>query len=254
MPATLTYLLITAVRDRLFVAVVVAVALIALVGAFIADQTVIEDAETAASFVGFSVRLVVIVGIVLFVAVHVRRLFDTREILLLLSRPIGRAGFVLSYWASLSAISLMLTVPAAALLWWVADPPLDGLWVWAFTVAMEAVVMTGVALFFALGLGSVVGAVFATLAFYLLARMIGVLLAIAASDFRTRASDFDRFFDEAAGWLAMIVPRLDLYGQGRWLVYGLDDAGVILTLCVQSVVYTGLVLAAAVYDFERRHF
>ena len=254
MRTTLKYLFLTAIRDRLFVSMMVALGLAALACSFLGDKTVVEENETAAALIGFASRLIVIGGLVLFVSVHVRRTFENREILLLLSRPMSRLGVVLAYWASFSAIALLIVLPAAALVWLVGQPGLAGLALWAASLALEAMLMVAFALFFSLTIGSVVASAAGALGFYILARGIGVFTAIATGEFRNATTGFDQGVNQAIGYVAWVVPRLDLFGQSSWLVHGAPEPAMIALIGAQAVIYTALIVTAAAFDFERKRF
>lgn len=254
MRTTLRYLVLTALRDRLFAAMLTGIAVIALLGAFLGDKSVVEGQEATAAFVAFATRLLVICGMVLFVAIHVRRGFESREMLLILSRPISRGRVVLAYWAGFSAIALLLVAPAVLALALVGAPAADGLALWGLSLALESMLLIAFALFFAFGVSGVVAAALGCLGFYVLARMIGVLNAIRSSEFRDGSLTFAPAVDRAIDVLAMLVPRLDLFGQSRWLVHGIDRPELVPVLLGQAAVYTALIVTAAIFDFQRRRF
>lgn len=254
MRTTLKYIFLTAIRDRLFASMMVALGLAALACSFLGDKTVIEERETSAALVGFASRLIVIAGLVLFVAVHVRRTFENREILLLLSRPMSRLGLVLAYWASFSSIAVLIVLPATAAVWLVGQPGAAGLAIWAVSLGLEAMLMVAFALFFSLTIGSVVAAAAGTLGFYILARGIGVFSAIATGEFRSATTGFDQGVDQAIGYIAWLVPRLDLFGQSSWLVHGAPEPAVMALIAAQAAIYTSLIVTAAAFDFERKRF
>ena len=54
--------------------------------------------------------------------------------------------------------------------------------------------------------------------------------------------------------LSMIMPRLDLFTQSDWLVYGLIRLNELEYVLVQAVIYIPLLFAAAIIDFKRREF
>ncbi|HAU29196.1 MAG TPA: hypothetical protein DCW68_03690 [Rhodospirillaceae bacterium] len=251
---TLRYLFLTARRDRLFLAMMAAFGLVALLGSFIGDQSVIEGREATAAFVAFSGRMVLVFGMVLFVATHIRRAFESREILMILSRPVSRHGFVLSCWASFSIIAILLLAVFGGLLYVVAHPPAMGLVLFMAGMLLETTLMIGVALFFSLGMESVVGVVFSSFGFYMLARMMGVLVAIANSEFRGVELPMALALDQVANLMSFIFPRLDQFGQSSWLVYGRGLDLSLAGMALQVGLYTALVLAAAIFDFRRKRF
>lgn len=249
----LRYLLLTALRDRLFAAMVLGLAAIWLFAVFAGSTSIVEDAQTAAAFAAFGARLLVVLGMALFVALHVRRLLDSRELHLLLSRPLARPRFVMSYWAGFAVVALGLSLAAGAAVWGTGPGVLDpaGLAAWTGTLALEAAVMTAFALFVALGLDSAVASILAAAGFYALARMLGVLLAITRSELQPGGA-FATWMDGAVSVLAMLLPRLDRFAPGAWPVHGPADAGTLGLVAAQGVLYTALLVAASVFDFNRR--
>ncbi len=254
MTSTLRFILLTAVRDRLFVAMAVAIVILTLLSAFFADQSVTESGAAAASFAGFAIRLVVIGGLVMFVALHVRRGFDNKDLLLILSRPISRHGVILAYWLGFMAVASLLVLLAGLALFAATGPNTAGLGLWLASLWLETAIMTAFTLFFALTLSGVVAIALGAFAFYLLARTIGILLAIAGSEFRSFSDAASQGAEDVTEWIALILPRLDLFGDSAWLVYGPGEGGGerLALLGLQAVLYTGLILIAAMHDFERK--
>lgn len=249
----LRYLLLTALRDRLFAVMLLALVAIWLLAVFAGGTSIVEDAQAAAAFAAFGARLLVVLGMVLFVALHVRRLLDSRELHLLLSRPLARPRFVITYWASFALVALGLSLAAGVAVWGTGPAVLDptGLAAWTATLALEAAVMTAFALFVALGLTSAIASVLAAAGFYVLARMLGVLLAITRSELHPGGA-FGDWMGGAVSALAMLLPRLDRFAPGTWPVHGLGDASGLGLVAVQGVLYTALLVAASVFDFNRR--
>lgn len=252
MLSTLRYILLTAVRDRLFAATAIAIVLITLLATFLADQAVIEGSAYSIAFAGFGIRLFVIASLVLFVALHVRRGFESREMLLILSRPVSRHGLVFAYWLGFMAVAGLLTLLAGLSLLAVTADNASGLVAWLLSLWLEAGILIAFALFFALSLPSPVAVALGTLAFYILARMIGILVAIANSEFRSFSDPVSRGTEDAAEVLGLILPRLDLFARTDWLVYGLEGDHRLPVIGAQALVYTALILVAAIHDFERK--
>lgn len=252
---TLRYLLITAVRDRLVLATLAALAVIWLMASFTGGTSLVEDREARIVFAGFAGRLVVVVGIVLFTALHVRRLTESRELDLILSKPVSRAAFVCTYQLSLALLGGGLAIAAGTAValagWWPPAPA--GLAVWTGTLALEAAVMAGFALFVTLGGKPPLAGVLAALGFYALARMLGVLLAITRSELRG-GGEFNSWMNGIVEALGMLLPRLDLFAASRWLVYGVEAPETAVLVAVQGALYAALLAAAAVFDVTRRQF
>lgn len=249
----LRYLLLTAVRDRLVGAMLAGLGVIWLLAGFAGGTSILEGPQTAAAFAAFAARLLVVAGMVVFVALHVRRLLDSRELHLLLSRPVARPRFVISYWASFAAVALGLSLAAGAAVWGTGPGTLAPVGVAAFTgtLALEAGLMTAFALFVALGLDSAIAAILVATGFYVLARMLGLLLAISRAELGPGGA-FGGWMAGTVEVLATVLPRLDLFAVGAWPVHGLDGAPGLALATLQGVLYTLLLLAASVFDFNRR--
>ena len=103
MRTTLAYVLMTAVRDRLFVALAVLLGMVAVVAIFVGDGVVAEPTASRVAYAALAARLVYVLGIVLFVCYQIRRIYESREIDVILSRPLSRTGFVVAYAAGFAA-------------------------------------------------------------------------------------------------------------------------------------------------------
>ena len=247
----LRYILITALRDRLFLALPVMLAVGAALVIFLSSSAIIEQREMAAALFGAGSRVLIISGLVLFVSFHIRQAMAGGEIALILSRPISRGAFVLVYSASLVIVGFICVAVAIALVWLCARPPLDGLLVWGLSLALESMLMILTAVFFGLILNSAVACTLACMGFYVLARMSGLLGALADKTGETGGPDL--FLGYGFRLISLIIPRLDFFTRSEWLVYGWNGGGPGIAWAVlQSLAFTPLILAGAMIDFSRR--
>ncbi|MEI6985658.1 MAG: hypothetical protein WCK65_05985 [Rhodospirillaceae bacterium] len=246
--------LLAALRDRLLLALPLFMAAAAAMASFISYASLTEQQEMRAAVAGGSVRLIVVAGLVLFVVFHVRRSFDSREVEMLLSRPISRSTYVLACMAAFGALALLMALVAVAVVAMVAAPSPLGLALWGVSLVMELWVMAAAALFFSLSLPTATVSALVCGGFYVLARMIGVVLGAAHMGDPMRILHLaDRIMD----YVAVVVPRLDLFGQSSWLVYGYHGGAgeaPLWLLVVHGVGYVTLLVAAAVVDLRRREF
>jgi hypothetical protein len=54
--------------------------------------------------------------------------------------------------------------------------------------------------------------------------------------------------------IGFVMPRLDLFGQTWWLNHGLPTDTPLVLIVLQAIVYTALLIAATVFDFQKRQF
>ena len=252
MAATLRYILLIARRDKLFVALLIAIVLAALVSAGLGSAAIVEQTEMALVFAGASIRLVVVVGLVIFVLFSLGRLFSSGEVSLILSRPITRPRFVIAAWGGYAAVALLLLVPAGVAVWLTGPPPIGGFVLWIVSLALEASLMVAVALFFGLALSSPVSATVVVLAFYVFARMARFFVGILDTAWADRTDAFGIFADGALTVVATVMPRLDLFARTGWLVHDATFGREVWMMVAQWVIYLAFAVSAAVFDFRRR--
>ncbi len=255
MLTTVRYVLITAVRDRLIAALLLA--LVAGVGgaAFLAVSAMAEKREFGLAFGGELTRMILVLGLITFISFHIRRMYETREIEAILARPISRTTFVLAYFSAYALIALLLSVVAALLLMVVFAAEGPGLIQWGASLILESLIVVAIALFCAMTLESATASVLAALGFYALARSAAFFRAIAANHTATFdqpvLNDINRWIMEG---IATLMPRIDLFGQSRWLVYGPGGGWGLRELVLQTAIYLPLLLAATIRDLHVKRF
>ena len=247
-----SYIMATALRDRLFLSFLVMTALAAGIGLFIGGAAIVEKRELSIVYVATATRLIMVVGLVLFVCFYLRRSFESREVELMLSRPISRTAFVLAHVISFILLALVAAIIAMIVVGAVVQPGVEALLRWSLSLWLECCIMVLTALFFSLALTSAVANVLACFGFYVLARMIGLLTGIAPST--TADSPVLYFVGQVMEAISIVIPRLDLFGQTSWLIYGVGGEIGLSVIAIQALVYAPMIVAAAVFDMKRWQF
>lgn len=250
MRPTIRLVLITALRDRLFLSLYVLLGSALAVAAFMASGAMIESGEMSLVYMAGTTRVVLIFGLIVFVAFHVERMFDTREIEAILARNLSRTEFVFSYWLGLAVMALMLVIPVFAVVLYFQISA-SGAAYWVVSMIGEILIVLAATLFAALTFERAVPTVLATAGFYALSRMMSFLTGIAAFG---KQSGVNRVLNPYIDAVSFALPRLDLFSQTRWLVYGIETTDLIWVIAAQSLVYPPLLLLAAAYDLQRKHF
>jgi hypothetical protein len=247
----IAYLLHSALGDRLLAVLALAILAGAALAAFVGAAALVEKSELATVYTATAGRFVVVVCLVLFTCFHVRRTFDSREVDLLLSRPVSRFCFVLAEVATLVLLAVLGAALAGIAVAATGHPEPAALGLWTLSLMIEAAIAATAALFFALMLSSGVASALACLGFYVLSRLIGPLGGIAAA--HSGAGPPGWLADQAVLVLGLVLPRLDLLAHTGWLVHGTgDDAAGLGLMFAQGVVYLVLLIAVTGIDFERR--
>lgn len=247
------YILLTAIRDRLFVGLLGSILVVLALATFLGGTALVEHSEMTRTLFGSASRMVLGIGLMIFVCFHVRRGFDNREIDVMLSRPLSRLTFITGYWMGMALVATLLVIPAAALVAWVNGIN-EGLLLWAWSLLLESWILVALSLFVSLMLSNATSAVLASLGFYILARMMGYFILTSESILAPRDTG-GLIAAKTLTVVSMMIPRLDLFAQSEWLIYGLNNPISLLTLItLQAVAYIPLLLGCAWVDFRRRQF
>lgn len=248
------YVLWGAVRDRLLLTVILSMAVVAALSVFLGSAAIIEQGEFTKVFMAAGLRLVGVLGLVLFIVFFIRRSFETKDVEFMLSRPIGRVSFILSYSAAFSLIAVFLGGICGAVVMALSGQAFGtGQIYWCLTVMAEYIVIANVTLFIAMVLNSASACAMATFGFYLLCRMSGQFLGISYAGF-TQDSILSSFINIVFQIISVFLPRLDLMAQTSWLVYGVEAASDIFILIAQAMVFSVFILCASLVDLMRRQF
>ncbi len=250
MRPTIRLVLITALRDRLFLSLYGLLAAALGLSSFLASGAIVEAAEMSLVYMAGAARAILALGIIVFVAFHVERMFDTREIEAILARSISRPSFVFAYWIGLALMALGLVLPIVIVVG-LAHISGVGAAFWSISVFLEMLIVLAFALFAGLTFERAVPTVLTTVGFYAMARSVGFFLGIVAGG---QQSGVNVVLNPYIDAISMALPRLDLFAQSRWLVYGPEDQTVLAVMLTQTLIYVLLLLLAASHDLVRKHF
>ncbi len=258
MLAIIRYTMITALRDKLFIGLLGVILLAIFVSTFLGGTALSEQYEMVISYACGSSRLILAVGMVIFVCFHVKRMFDNKEIEFILAKPISRNAFICSYWLAFVVLVIILSLLSMAFIAIFTKPNLLGLLYWTASVICEEILIIAFAIVSALILKSAVASVMATLCFYFLSRMMGFFVAIIKQPFNLQLPELNYVFDWISQWLlqltSTVLPRLDLFGKTKWLIYGIATEKELWIFACQSLVYIPLLLVMAMLDFNKKQF
>jgi hypothetical protein len=244
------YVLKAALRDRLFLALLLAVIVGASVSLFLGSAAVVEKKDFALVFAASGLRLIGAAGIVLFAVFYIRRAFESRDIDFLLSRPPGRVVFILSHAAAFSLLAVLVAALMFCALAAFAQGDAGAPFLWGLSLAVEFVIVANAALFFAMVIPSASGGAMAVFGFYALSRLMGEMIGTihAGVDMKGGA-----LMGAVMNVIALVIPRLDLMAQSVWLVQGTANTSAVFILA-QGVACSAVLILAAIIDLVRREF
>lgn len=265
------FVLTAALRDKLMITLLTMIACGGALAVFLGGASITEKESFALVFGSAGLRFLGVIGVVLFCCFYVRRSFETKEVEFLLSRPISRLTFLFSHAAAFMLLALLVTAVVVAVVFVLGKPDRGGLVAWGVSIGIENMIMAVSSLFFSMVLSSASGSALATLGLYVLSRLIGTLLGIAALP---PQKTLYAILDNAMDVISILIPRLDMMGQTSWLVYGVEGSGgigfleragvyahtlmghigILGFMFTQGAFFVALLLAASAFDFLRRQF
>src|SRR4051812_2342569 len=231
-----------------WLAVIAVVAGLALAG-FLAQLALTESRMLQAAVVAALLRVCAVFLVAGQVVASVRREIDDKRLELALSLPLSRSAQYLGRLGGFIALGALLALVFAlpTLLW--ASPLAVACW--TVSLACELALVAAAALFFAMTLGQLVPALAATVGLYLLARSVSAMQAIAAGPLASESilQEIGRY---AMSAIAMLLPALDRVTRTEWLLYGAPDGQSFALGVAGALLYTIVLAAAGVFDFQRR--
>jgi len=253
MLTTIRYIFLTAIRDKLFIALFIAIVVAIGISVILGGTALAEQSQMVISYVAASSRLILLIGLIIFVCFHVRRAFDNREIELILSRPISRHAFIFSYWLGFAVISLLIIIPTMAVIALLAKNQSLGALYFALSLICESLITIAFALFVSLLVKSAVSSVLACFGFYFISRSMGFFLVLLQNSHHSLTS-LNGVMEKLLYIISIIIPRFDLFGLSKWLVYGMEGAAHAHFFLLQSLIYIPFLLLLAISDFRNKQF
>lgn len=252
MLTNIRYILLTAMRDWLFWVLLIGVLSGASISGLLGSTAFLETKEMTVTYAAGSARVMLMLGLIVFTCFHIRTAFDTKEIDVILSRPISRANLVIAYWLGFMLVALILMLPIIIVIGLIGTPNMAGFAAWSASLFFEAGVVVSLALFSAFALRSAVTSVLGCIGLYVISRMMVFFVMTAENPiFSELKYIWLRFLLQG---ISSFVPRLDFFGKSEWLVYGLKSAQEWHLFIMQAVIFVPILLVATVLDFRRKQF
>lgn len=244
--------LLEALRTRLLWFAVLVVAAAVGMALFLDTIAITEAREIRAGALAAGLRLAAVLLVALFVIGSTLREFDDKVVDLLLSLPLPRAVYLLGKLAGFVLFAALVSGLFMAPLLFMAEP--FGVLMWGGALVAELAIVAALALFCLLTFQNLPVALSVVAGFYLLARSMGAIQLMARGTFYDPGSLFHAAAARAVDAVAFLLPELYRFGPAEWLMYDMADAGVLAPILGQAVIYTSVLVAAALFDLYRREF
>lgn len=253
MKSILKYIMLTATRDRLYIGLLITMIIAFSLSIFLGNTALVEREEMATSYIAGSTRMILAIGMILFVCLSVNRSFENKEVEFIISKSISRQKFILAYIAGFFLVSMIIFTPLAATMLLIGGNNKIGLGFWSLSVFFELLILISFCLLASLILKNSLSSIIAGLGFYIISRMMG-LFVLTTSLPQNFAELKLHFFKSVLKIISFAFPRLDLFGQTNWLIYGVKDFTNIKIIIAQSLIYVPLMIFMAFHDFGKKQF
>jgi len=238
--------LVEALRGRWLWLAVCATLVVAACAGFARSLALTETREVTLAFAAPLARLIAVLIVVLTTVASVIREKAEGTLLLALAAPVRRSSWLLGKMLGFAAIAAMTGLLLALPVVFVAEPAAAA--AWTASLILELTLVAAVSLAIARVLGQIAPAAGAVIAFYVLARVLHIVLLLGE-----RAQNYSDF--EALAPLVRlfgaVIPRLDVFTRTEWLLGAPPAAPILRAIVLQSLMYDALALAAAVIDLRR---
>lgn len=246
------YIFLTAIRDKLILGILLGILGIFAVSSLMGYTATNEQAIMQLVVFSGATRVLIIVGIIIFISFHISKSFENKELAFILSKNISREKFILSYLLGFNIIGQILLIPVIIIMLLFNKPHLLGSFQWIFSVSFELMILITFTFAVSLIMQNSIISVLASFGFYLLSRMMGFFVGLLYINFDNGVINFlANFGSLLSKWISSIVPRLDLFGQTTWLVYGQNNK-LICIILLQTIIYVSLLFLIAFYDFRKK--
>ncbi len=254
MNTTTKFIFLTAIRDRLFPALFVLVLAVIGITHALSATAMLEEQQMHLAMSAGMARIILNIGLAVFVCFHIRSMYDAKEIDVMLSRPISRPKLVFGLWKGFAIVGSLLVIAVSLVLLLLAPTDTQGYLVWVGSLLLECWIVIAIALFASLTNKSAVTSVLIAFTIYVLGRLMAFFVATA----NAKAIFKDKLLNEVMEYtveiVSVIIPRLDMFAHTEWLVYGLPDNASALFFMAQGAIFIPFVLALAIIDFSKKQF
>ena len=253
MKSILKYVILTAIRDWLFVGLFISLTIAFGISSLLGSIALVERAETSLVYIAGSSRMIFVIGIILFVCFYIRKSFENKEVDFILSKSISRNKIILSYLLGFTLIASIILVPIAIILLFSHINKI-GLLYWLISIIFEISIIINFAILTSLILKSAISSILASLGFYIISRMMAFfVLTVQIPKSLSNINDFNSFLELILKILSIVFPRIDLFTKSDWLIYGVANAHM-TTILIQSLIYIPLLIFMSFYDFNKKQF
>ncbi len=253
------YLLSVCRKDFIFLSLAALISICFGVSLFFGWTLIAEVEQTRIVYFAGSVRFVAMFGLIVFISFFVSRFFENKEIEMILSFPLSRTKVCLAFFATFWLVCLALTaITGLFMMYFIKYISISGFFVWLASFFCETVLIASFVVFFSLILKNTSICVFFSTGFYMISRSMGFMLSSLETKqsgmFLPSNETLSNIASQAIKTLGIFFPRLDLFTNSSWLLYGGYQLGTLAIIICQTIVFLSLLLFCTFRDFKNKNF
>ena len=239
-------------RDRFIFGLLIGMIISVLISSFLGGTALVESDQMRVIYSASACRFVIMIGLMVFISFHIRKLFENKEMDVFLSRVPSRASIIISLFTAFTIIGFVVIAQAVLVLMLIYMQNIVDILYWGLTLCLEGLVVISMSVFFSVVIRSATLGLLISFAGYLLSRVIGSFVAyidIAGVNF-----SFNSIIEMVLKITSVVIPRLDLFAKSSIIIYSdynLSSFGILLA---QSLVYTAFIISCAILDMRTKEF
>jgi len=246
------YTFIEAIKNRLFVLMVIGLICIFGLTQFIGELAITETQQVQGSLIGLTMRLYAVFIVSLFIITSMIREFNDKTLEVIIALPIPRYFYFSGKLLGFSFLSVIAAFILSLPLLFYSEFP--QVLLWNVSLICELFIINVLCLFCLFTLGHITTAFSAVIAFYILSRCITTIQLISSSPILEATTPSQEFINLLIKMIAFVLPELDYFTQTQWLVYNTGSLNDFLIVAAQTIIYTILLSSAALFDLYRKNF
>lgn len=249
----INYIMRSALRSHTLRAAYILLLCSLIMCVLLGQMMLIEQSQFAVVFFANIARFLLNFGLVVFITLNIYRIYNSKELEMILSKNVSRGRFILSYYLSIMLLNVCMVLPILVVLQMMqifvgVSINLPGLLVWTASLFIETVTISTFTLLMALLIRSSIFCLLYSGLFYIVCRIYGVFVSAIQSDL----SDFA----ETLRYIGIIFPRLDVLIQSEWLLYGMPPSQSLavphLMVIANCLICAAFLLFITVVEFRKR--
>ncbi len=243
------FTLLEAVRNRLFVLILVGVVCVFGLAEFMGELAITEKKQMQGAFLSSLLRLFSIAIISLFVITSVTRELNDKSLEMIMSLPMPRHQYLFGKLFGYGGLALLISLVICLPLIMYTSP--EQVMYWVFSLFCEQLIIIALSLVCLFTFSNLTISYTAVMGFYLLSRSMEAMQLLGESPVLQASTFSQDFMNNLLDGIALILPDLHAFTRSDWLVYSVSFADLRLVL-MQTLIYMALLVSVGLFDLYRK--